>query len=960
MALNVQCAVRAAGGWGGLGRQLKRAQGHGWRDVYGTLIGLVAAGGRCRDRWYRQWLAWNETHLESNAGSRLAMIATPSDLQRLAGDCTGVVFLGARSRLHENALPALANALADGAEIVYGDADQIDPKGNRCRPLYRPDFSLDLFLHQDYLSDCIAVSRDFLDRAPPWNFDDPHGTLLRWLPSEPRIVHLPMVLSYAFERRRQPESPPAFLAVFLRERYGSGAGVESIPAAQGTPMRWQCRFGPRGNARITVVIPTRDRLDLLEPCVDSLYATNDDSRLEVLVVDNRSTERATRAWFGKALRRYDSLRVLRDDGDFNWSRLNNLGIAAGTGDVFVFLNNDTLAIGDGWLDRLAEYAVRADAGAVGPLLLFADGSVQHAGLVVGYGDHAVPIYRGTAPDFDDHAFVSPRLPRNVAAVTGACLATSRKTLETIGCFDESLALAGDVEFCLRAHAAGLVNIYAGDVVLHHYESATIGRHLHGSDGHRLAGVVQARLPRDPFYNPNLTSVAGVGRGAPAFALLHENTSEDHLAATSSKPLPPPPEGISKGPPVDARLDIVFFWKQNDTGIYGRRQDMLVKYLARHPRIARIFHFDAPIDLRQWLRHPLNLGNRGTEGSAVVRKTLRRKLRLLNRDNVRFDTFVFLASRRRVFGTLTRWLPTGKSYHDYLRHTFRQYDVGVRRTVFWACPTVFDFPRLCDRFVPDLIVADVIDDQRQWPTTPEHHARVQRNYEEVLGRADIAFGNCSTVVDSLGGMSKGMHLVPNAAEFVAEDCHRWPMPRQLRRLPQPIIGYVGNLDAARLDVPLLAAVARRRPQWQLVLIGSAHRDQSVLALSKHANVHFFGVRPYPNVLRYIRHFDVAMVPHLDNELTRHMNPLKLYVYLSLKVPIVATPIGNTDAIGEFIQVGGTEDEFIDAVERCLADGFGSRAGRIDEVMRANSWDERVQRIVALLDQTLAGKERQAGP
>ncbi len=955
MVLNLRCAARAAGGWGGLGRQLRRARGQGWRDVYGTLIGLVAAGGRRRDRWYRQWLKSNESYVESDTHTRLAVVASAHDLKRLAGNCMGVVFLDTGSRLHEPALPALADALADGADVVYGDADQVDAKGRRCRPFYKPDFSLDLFLYHDYLSDCIAVARDFLDRAPPWDFDDPHGTLLRWLPCAPRIVHVPMVLSHALAPRRQREAPSPFLARFLRERYGNGSDVEPVPTGRATPVRWRCRFGTTRSARISVVIPTRDRVELLEPCVDSLYATSDQARLELLIVDNGSTESATRAWFGKAQRRYASLRVLSDNGDFNWSRLNNLGIAAGTGDVFVFLNNDTVALEGGWLERLAEYALRADAGAVGPLLLFADGSVQHAGLIVGHGDHADPLYRGTAPDFDDHAFVSPRLPRNVAAVTGACLATSRKTLETVDSFDEALALAGDVEFCLRAHAAGLVNIYAGDVVLHHYESATIGRRLHGSDAHRLGGAIRATLPRDPFYNRNLASVAGVGRGAPAFALLHEDTSQDHLKALPSEPLPPPPEGISKDPPIDERLDIVFFWKQNDTGIYGRRQDMLVKYLAQHPRIARIFHFDAPIDLRQWLRHPLTLGNRGTEGSAVVRRTVRRKLGLENRDNVRFDTFLFLASRRRVFRTLARLLPTGTSYHGYLLRTFRQNEVGVRRTVFWACPTVFDFPRLCDRFRPDLVVADVIDDQRKWPTTPEHHARVQRNYEEVLARADIAFANCRTVVDSVGELSRGMHLVPNAAETVAEDYGRGPMPRELRRLARPIIGYVGNLDAARLDVPLLEAVVRRRPHWHLVFIGSAHRDQSVLALSRHANVHFLGVRPYPNVRRYVRHFDVAIVPHLDNELTRNMNPLKLYVYLSLKIPIVATPIAHSDAIGKFIRVGGTQAEFIDAIERCLVDGFGDRAAQIDDVLRANSWDKRVQKIVALIDQTLAGKD-----
>ncbi|MYA15835.1 MAG: glycosyltransferase [Gammaproteobacteria bacterium] len=497
----------------------------GWRSVYGTLIGLVATGGRRRDGWYRQWLDGHESYVESDARTRIAVIATATELERVGEDCSGVVFLGPGSRLHDNALAAMAEALADGAEIVYGDTDHLDASGRRCRPSYKPDFSLDLFLYQDYLSDCIAVSRDFLDRAPPWNFDDPHGTLLGWLPCAPRIVHLPRVLCHTPAPRPQPEAPSAFLAAFLRERYGSGAGVEPAPARRGTPLRWRCRFGASGNASISVVIPTRARLDLVKPCVDSLYATNDTRRLEVLIVDNDSSDRATRSWLGKAQQRYATLRVLSDNGDFNWSRLNNLGIAAGAGDVFVFLNNDTLAVEDGWLDRLAEYASRGDTGAVGPLLLFADGSVQHAGLVVGYGAHADSIYRGTAPDFDGHAFVSPRLPRNVAAVTGACLATSRKTLETIGTFDEGLILAGDVEFCLRAGAAGLVNVYAGDVALHHYESATIGRHSHGRDGHRLGGLVQATLPRDPFYNPNLTSVAGVGRGAPAFALLHEDTSD---------------------------------------------------------------------------------------------------------------------------------------------------------------------------------------------------------------------------------------------------------------------------------------------------------------------------------------------------------------------------------------------------------------------------------------------------
>ena len=521
--MNIPCAVRAAGGWTGLGRQLLRARPQGWRDVYGTLIGLLATGGRRRGRWYRLWLKGNEVR-GAATGARLAVIASPDDTRNL-DDCEGAVFVGPRYRLHDAALPAMAKALAEGAELVYGDADEIDPKGRRCRPVFKPGFSLDLFLYRDYLSDCIAVSREVLDRVPPWDFDDPHGTLLRWLPAVSRIVHLPQVLSHALDPPVDPQQPTPALAEYLRSRYGDGAAVETVSTPSASPMHWRCRFGTSAQPRITVVIPTRDRLDLLRPCVDSVFATDTAGHVEILIIDNGSSEPATRRWLGEVQRRRPSLRVLADDGDFNWSRLNNLGIAEGTGDVFVFLNNDTLATEDRWLDRLAEYALREDAGAVGPLLLFPDGNIQHAGLVVGYGDRADPIYRGTVPDFDDHAFVSPRLPRNVAAVTGACLATSRKTLEAIGSFDEDLALAGDVEFCLRAHAAGLVNIFAGDVAVGHHESATIGRQSHGTDAARLGRVVQANLPRDPFYNPNLACIAGVGRGAPAFALLHEDTSD---------------------------------------------------------------------------------------------------------------------------------------------------------------------------------------------------------------------------------------------------------------------------------------------------------------------------------------------------------------------------------------------------------------------------------------------------
>ncbi len=403
-------------------------------------------------------------------------------------------------------------------------------------------------------------------------------------------------------------------------------------------------------------------------------------------------------------------------------------------------------------------------------------------------------------------------------------------------------------------------------------------------------------------------------------------------------------------PAEAdELDIVFLWKQNDTGIYGRRQDMFVKYLARHPRVHRIFHFDAPVDVRQWFRYPRSLGVRGTEAIAVMRQTIARKLRLADTDKVRFDTFLKLDSRRAGFRTLCRQLGTGGSFADYLERVLARQD-RRRRTVLWVCPTVPEFPAICERLQPDLVVADVIDDQRLWPLTDTERDAVDRNYADVLDRADVVLANCESVRDAMQSYADEVHVVPNAAE-ITDGAESWRRPWALRRLGGPIIGYVGNLEAVRMDVDLVASIAAERPDWQFVFIGSAQRGEPLRAIGQRPNVHLLGVRRYQDAQRFIRHFDVAIIPHLDNDLTRHMNPLKLYVYFSLGVPIVATPIANTGTIGEFARIGRTADEFVDRIEACLANGPPAHSSRITAVVAQNSWEARVAQVFALVDEAL---------
>ena len=406
-----------------------------------------------------------------------------------------------------------------------------------------------------------------------------------------------------------------------------------------------------------------------------------------------------------------------------------------------------------------------------------------------------------------------------------------------------------------------------------------------------------------------------------------------------------------------KLDIVFFWKQNDTGIYGRRQDMLVKYLARDSRIHRIFHFDAPLDLFQSGQAAVRSGQAGRYSHArlVLNQTLGRKLRLKDTNKIRFDTFVHAGNRRLVPGFMKRILPCEKDYLDYLDRTMQRHNIGLRRTVFWVCPNNFDFPSIADRFQPDLVVADVIDDQRKWPVKPNYREKLHANYEQVLARSDLTFANCRSVFDGMQEFTDNIHLFPNAAEILEEEARHWPKPAELRSMQGPVIGYVGNLDIARIDLDLLSVTAAERPDWNLVFIGSMHQNKDLLDLNRFKNVHFLGVRPYEKAIRYIRHFDVAMVPHLDNELTRYMNPLKLYVYFSLHVPVVITPIANAGEFEAFFEIGRTPGEFIERIGHCLDnDTISERLDSIRGLLKTNSWEERVSRMLTLIEAQFAGQ------
>jgi glycosyltransferase involved in cell wall biosynthesis len=395
-----------------------------------------------------------------------------------------------------------------------------------------------------------------------------------------------------------------------------------------------------------------------------------------------------------------------------------------------------------------------------------------------------------------------------------------------------------------------------------------------------------------------------------------------------------------------QYDLVVFWRQNDTSIYGRRQDMLLKYLQRSGRFAKIVHFDSPISPGSLARTYLASTGRADQRHLVVRQTMKRLLHLSDEEGVVHRTFLYGAKS----GARTM-LRTRSEYPDYVASVLAKHGVGKRLTVFWVYPINEYFPTVVDALLPDLVIADVVDDNRTWHRPSSHlYGQIERNYQDILSRSDVVLANCAPVAERMTEFAPEVHLVPNGCE-APDGSPPGARPAELRSLSGPVIGYVGNMSD-RIDIDLLDDLARARPAWQFVYVGSAHLDQSILRLDRHANVHFVGVKPYEEAKRFIRHFDVALIPHLDNDMTRSMNPLKGFVYCAAGVPVVSTPIANMDELGDLITVAKGVDGFLGAIEDALA--TGRRAPDL-EVLEPHTWERRVEQVLGLIDEAAGATE-----
>lgn len=426
--------------------------------------------------------------------------------------------------LHPAALFKVAEAIdREGADLVYSDECTVDAEtGKMTYVNHKPDFSPDFLRCQNYICHLMVFSKALMEKAGgpfrrEYDGSQDHDLVLRLSERASRIVHIPEVLYFW---RAHAQSCAAGLDA---KPYVSAAGIAAVEAS----LRRAGLSGKVGNlpccqtmyrvqydiARpwlVSIVIPMRNRVDLLRRCLDSIDLRTTWRNYEIIVVDNASDDPETLGYLAR-LEREGKARVLRYDAPFNYSKINNFAAGQARGDMLLFLNNDTEVISRRWIEEMLMFAQRDDVGVVGAMLYFPDDTIQHAGVVVNGLGVAQHLLRGRPRGYSANGHGIN--VKNYTAVTGACMMMRTDVFKKAGGFYEGLAVAfNDVDLCLRIRKAGYLVVWTPFAELYHYESVSRGLDTTPEKQKRFwEEAVELRKRHrdviaagDPYYNRNFS------------------------------------------------------------------------------------------------------------------------------------------------------------------------------------------------------------------------------------------------------------------------------------------------------------------------------------------------------------------------------------------------------------------------------------------------------------------------
>lgn len=449
-------------------------------------------------------------YLEKNGGISAAS-------NEAAGLATGdyLVLMDNDDEITYDALYEFLRVAKDkNADVIYSDQGIIDANGKDSNPLYKPDWSPELFLSQMYLGHLVGFKRSLFEKVggfrSEFNGSQDYDLLWRIIENSETIEHVSKILyrwrAIPSSTATNPDSKPYAQTAGLNAVQGHldrilGEGKATAVETEDLFV-YDVRYNLDKMPMVSVIIPIKDHADLLAQLMESIAKKNVYDNYEVIILNNNSVEQETFEYLEKLTSENSKIKVVDAAYQFNWSRLNNHGMKEAKGDVFIFMNNDMEIISEDWMLRLVEKAVQPEIGVVGGLLLYEDDTIQHAGVVVGINGFADHVYKGYRPVHYGSPFISPMVTRNVLSVTGALMAISRDTLEQIGKFDDDFIICGsDVELCIRAWYSGYRNVYDPHVKLYHYESKSRDSYIPEVD-FELSEFAYRNFndEGDPYYN----------------------------------------------------------------------------------------------------------------------------------------------------------------------------------------------------------------------------------------------------------------------------------------------------------------------------------------------------------------------------------------------------------------------------------------------------------------------------
>jgi GT2 family glycosyltransferase len=370
-------------------------------------------------------------------------------------------------------------------DLIYSDEDKTTDGLSFTEPHFKPKWSPDSLLSRNYIGHLTLIRTNLLKEIngfrKEYDGSQDYDLYLRLTEKTDRIKHLPKVL---YHWRMHEKSVAANT---YSKPYAYIAGQKALEAAlerrnePGTVEMleeemlgfYSIRYTLQQKSKVSIIIPARNKSELLEQCVTSIFKLTTYESFEVIVVDNGSDEKK----FHDLIKRYESLygerfKCYRHNIPFNFSALINFGASKANGDYLLLLNNDTKVITRDWLEKMMEQCQRPSIGVVGVKLFFPDNTIQHAGIVLEKSGFARHVYVGSPKNTDNQYL---HAVNNYPALTGACIMIRQNVFEEVGGFDERFAVEyNDIDFCLKAIGKGYFNIFLPSVELYHYESVSRG------------------------------------------------------------------------------------------------------------------------------------------------------------------------------------------------------------------------------------------------------------------------------------------------------------------------------------------------------------------------------------------------------------------------------------------------------------------------------------------------------